>query len=100
MPCARNVRWDDPGVGGERPAHVLGDLHRGIVLAAGRDADDLGRLGGLAAAVQLDRPARILGRPNFNGVWQALNTAYWNLEGHSAEELPGSAGSPGSSSHR
>ena len=34
-----------------------------------------------------DRPARIAGRPNFNGIWQTLNTAYWNLESHSAEEL-------------
>ena len=33
----------------------------------------------------MDRPARISGHPNFNGIWQALNTAYWNLEGHSAE---------------
>jgi hypothetical protein len=36
---------------------------------------------------QLDRPARIAGRPNLNGIWQALNTANWNLEGHSAEAL-------------
>src|SRR4030095_6061238 len=34
-----------------------------------------------------ERPARINGRPNFNGIWQALNTAYWNLEDHSAEGL-------------
>src|SRR3989454_2526571 len=34
---------------------------------------------------QLQSPERILGRPNLNGIWQALNTAYWNLEGHSAE---------------
>ena len=34
-----------------------------------------------------DRPARIAGHPNFNGIWQALNTAYWNLESHSAEAL-------------
>ena len=39
------------------------------------------------AQPQLDRPERILGHPNFNGVWQALNTAYWNLEGHPAEGL-------------
>jgi hypothetical protein len=26
-------------------------------------------------------PARIDGHPNLNGVWQALNTANWNLEG-------------------
>jgi hypothetical protein len=36
---------------------------------------------------QLDRPARISGRPNLNGIWQALNTAYWNLEAHNAEDL-------------
>jgi hypothetical protein len=40
-----------------------------------------------AAQAQLDRPARISGHPNFNGIWQAMNTAYWNLEGHSAEGL-------------
>jgi hypothetical protein len=34
-----------------------------------------------------ERPARIAGHPNFNGIWQAMNTAYWNLEGHSAEAL-------------
>jgi hypothetical protein len=49
---------------------------------------------GIAAAVlaasfafgqQQQRPATISGHPNFNGIWQALNTAYWNLEGHSVE---------------
>jgi hypothetical protein len=35
----------------------------------------------------LDRPTRISGHPNFNGIWQALNSANWNLEGHSAEAL-------------
>ena len=39
------------------------------------------------AQSQADRPARIAGRPNFNGIWQAMNTAYWNLESHSAEGL-------------
>jgi hypothetical protein len=34
---------------------------------------------------QLDRPARLQGRPNLNGIWQALNNAYWNLEAHSVE---------------
>jgi hypothetical protein len=37
----------------------------------------------------LERPARVAGHPNFNGIWQALNTAYWNLESHSAEALNG-----------
>jgi hypothetical protein len=30
---------------------------------------------------------RISGHPNFNGIWQAAGTAYWNLEDHSAEKL-------------
>jgi hypothetical protein len=41
--------------------------------------------GGALQAQQLNRPATISGHPNFNGIWQALNTAYWNLEGHSIE---------------
>jgi hypothetical protein len=42
-----------------------------------------------AAAAQRppDRPARVAGRPNLNGIWQALNTAHWNLEDHPAEGL-------------
>jgi hypothetical protein len=42
-------------------------------------------MGGAVQAQQLTRPATISGHPNFNGIWQALNTAYWNLEGHSVE---------------
>jgi hypothetical protein len=30
---------------------------------------------------------RLGGRPDFNGVWQTIGTAYWNLEDHSAEGL-------------
>src|SRR5436190_20679682 len=30
------------------------------------------------------RPDRIAGHPNLNGVWQAINTANWNVESHSA----------------
>src|SRR5215471_20695220 len=43
--------------------------------------------GSAARGQQLNRPDKILGHPNFNGIWQALNTAYWNLEGHSVEGL-------------
>ena len=41
-----------------------------------------------AQAGQAQRPARIAGRPNLNGIWQALNTANWNLEDHSAAPDP------------
>lgn len=42
-------------------------------------------LAGLADAQQ--RVERINGHPNINGIWQAMNTAHWNLEAHSAEAL-------------
>jgi hypothetical protein len=32
-------------------------------------------------------PERIAGQPNINGIWQAMNSANWNLEAHSAEKL-------------
>ncbi len=32
-----------------------------------------------------ERPARIGDHPNLNGIWQAMNTANWNLEGQSPE---------------
>lgn len=40
-----------------------------------------------AFAQDRTRPERIAGKPNLNGIWQALNTAHWNIEGHSAEQL-------------
>jgi len=40
-----------------------------------------------AATAQPPRLARIGGHPNFNGIWQAINTAYWDLEAHSARSL-------------
>jgi len=40
-----------------------------------------------AGAQTPQRPATIAGHPNFNGIWQAMNTAYWNLEAHPAEAL-------------
>jgi hypothetical protein len=38
------------------------------------------------------RPARIANRPNLNGIWQAMGTAHWNLEDHSAAAAPVYAG--------
>ena len=40
-----------------------------------------------ANAQDPDRPDRIAGRPNLNGIWKAINSANWNLEAHSAESL-------------
>ena len=37
------------------------------------------------------QPERIDGRPNINGIWQAMNTAYWSLEPHGAEAIRGAS---------
>jgi hypothetical protein len=31
---------------------------------------------------------RLAGKPDFNGVWQAIGTAHWNIEDHSASGIP------------
>jgi hypothetical protein len=35
-------------------------------------------------AGQNARPVRVAGKPNFNGLWQALNEAHWDLQAHEA----------------
>jgi hypothetical protein len=40
-----------------------------------------------AWAQQAQRPATIDGKPNFNGLWQTLNTANYDLEAHSAQDM-------------
>lgn len=45
-------------------------------------------LAGMPLAAQAQRrPDRIMGHPNLNGIWHTVNTAYWNLEAHSAMAL-------------
>ena len=35
---------------------------------------------------QAQRPATVAGHPNLNGIWQAMNTANWDLQGHEARK--------------
>jgi len=52
----------------------------GLAIAAAAPGTALAQPGGIG-------PERINGHPNLSGVWQAMNTANWNLEAHSAEAL-------------
>jgi len=45
------------------------------------------------AAGQVKVPARIVGKPNLSGIWQANNEAHWDLEAHEAR--PGAVTQPG-----
>jgi hypothetical protein len=45
-----------------------------------------------AAPVQAQNVARVGGRPDFNGIWQANNTANWDLQTHAARPLVAQAG--------
>src|SRR6266566_3368558 len=42
-----------------------------------------------ATAQAPSRPARTAdGKPNLNGIWQAMNTANWDIQGHTAAAGP------------
>ncbi len=44
-------------------------------------------LASCAGEQQVESDTSIGGKPNFNGIWQAMNTANWNLEAHPAQAL-------------
>lgn len=44
-------------------------------------------LAGSGLAQEVEREDTLLGHPDLNGIWQAMNAANWNLEAHSAEGL-------------
>ena len=46
-----------------------------------------GARGRAATAPAAPRPARIGTAPNINGIYQAINSANWNLEDHAAQDL-------------
>jgi hypothetical protein len=60
-----------------------------VLIAACQPAGDTApEVAGQSASGAEMRPARISGHPNLNGIWQAMNTAYWNLEGGPAQSVP------------
>ena len=64
-------------------------MRRGWIgaLAAVAFATAAGLPGTVHAQSAQAQPERIAGKPDLNGIWQALNSAHWNLEAHSAEPL-------------
>ena len=40
-----------------------------------------------SASCALADVPRLQGKPNLNGIWQAMNSANWNLEAHSAQKI-------------
>ena len=61
-------------------AFLLGAMAWALALAALRPS------GGATAELAARRTAA--GRPDFSGIWQAQNTAHWDLEPHPARQGP------------
>ena len=53
-----------------------------LVAACGQAPDQAGQ----ATQTRADLPV-LGGHPDLNGIWQALGTAHWNVEAHSAEAI-------------
>jgi hypothetical protein len=58
------------------------------ILAATAAALLMTASGPVLAQAGVQQPAKIDGKPNLNGIWQAMNTANWNLEPHAAGPNP------------
>jgi hypothetical protein len=61
---------------------------RAAILGGGVAVLSLLAIPTVAQAPAYRAPRTADGRPNLNGIWQALNAANWNLEGHAAAQGP------------
>jgi hypothetical protein len=61
---------------------------RGQAAPAGRGQAPAGRGQQAAAPAPYRAPRTADGRPNLNGIWQANNTANWNIQDHPASQGP------------
>src|SRR5262245_38813180 len=41
----------------------------------------------IAASARAAEVPRLSGKPNLNGIWEAMNAANWNLEAHPAQKV-------------
>src|SRR4030095_12775451 len=71
------------GLAQQRAAPAPATPQRGQAAAPAAATPQRGQQG-----YSIDKPARLYNRPNFTGIWQAINSANWNLEAHNAEAFP------------
>src|SRR4029079_6135327 len=45
-----------------------------------------------AVTLVAQTPGRVAGKPDFNGIWEANNTANWGLQTHAARPMVGQPG--------
>ena len=62
--------------------------HRGYVVAAGIFFAAMMPVSGQAQAPAYKAPRTADGKPNLNGIWQAMTTANWDLRAHAAAQGP------------
>jgi hypothetical protein len=70
------------------PAATAAPAARGAQTAPATPAAAAPARGQAAAAPVPPRVARIAGKPNFNGLWQAMTGANWDIQDHSTEPGP------------
>lgn len=67
---------------------TLSRLTAALAVAAAATSGCSTSTSGQAQATEYRAPRTPDGKPDLNGVWQAVNTAHWDLEGHPARKGP------------
>ncbi|PYS34091.1 MAG: hypothetical protein DMG14_30280, partial [Acidobacteria bacterium] len=59
-----------------------------IAVAVAISVFSLAAISGSGQSAAYRAPRTADGKPNLNGIWQAVNTANWDLQGHAAAKGP------------
>src|SRR5690606_1295909 len=88
MPVALSSRIRYPAEGYPKERGYWGMKQLSILAATAAAALMMTTSAPAIAQASAQQPATIGGKPNLNGIWQAMNTANWNLEPHAAGPNP------------